>query len=170
MNVYRRSLLLIVFALFQLIEVNAQQRELELGIDGLTCSMCSRSTEMSVRKLDFISDVIMDLEHTTARVILKDSAKVSYESIGKAVRDAGFSVRHLSLMLNPDRPELKPGDCVSQDQKTYKYIGEHTLESDRGVKLRIVARGLMPAKEFKNWSEGIKKGCIDTEKTIFVIP
>jgi len=169
MKVYYRSLLLVVFSLLQMSEVEAQQREVELGIDGLTCSMCSRSTEMSVRKLEFVSDVIMDLEHTTARIILKDGAKVSYELIGKAVRDAGFSVRYLSLMLDPGQAQLNTGDCISQDEKTYKYIGEQIVNDSDGMKFRIVAKGLMPMKELRKWTEMIKQGCADTERTIFVI-
>ena len=39
----------------------AQFTKAELQVSGLTCSMCSKATEKSLRTLDFIGDIKADL-------------------------------------------------------------------------------------------------------------
>ena len=71
----------------------AQFKEVTVGVNGLTCSQCSRSVEMRIRKLAFVADVKMNLEHTEGRIFFKKGDKVNVDKIAAAVVDAGFSVR-----------------------------------------------------------------------------
>src|SRR5688500_13143650 len=72
----------------------------DIGINGLTCSMCSRSVEMSLRRLDFVHNVLMSLETTEGRIFFKQNASINLDQIAKAVVDAGFSVRFVSLQMS----------------------------------------------------------------------
>ena len=47
---------------------SAQFQTVYIGVNGLTCSQCSRTVEMSIRKLDFVGDVQMNLAHTESRM------------------------------------------------------------------------------------------------------
>ena len=49
----------------------------EIGVDGLTCSQCQRSVEMGLRKLDFIDDVQVNLDHTDGKIIFKSDKKIN---------------------------------------------------------------------------------------------
>ncbi len=86
----------------------AQFRQASIGINGLTCSQCTRSVEMQLRKLSFISDVDMDLEHKNGTLHFKNNSKVDMKAIAGAVKDAGFSVRYLKADIDMD--EVKPAD------------------------------------------------------------
>src|ERR1700744_4870126 len=94
----RRGLLGITFCLFSVVSY-AQITEVDLGVNGLTCSQCSRSVEMRIRKLDFVKDVQMNLEHTEGKIFFKENKKVDIDKIAQAVVDAGFSVRTLKATI-----------------------------------------------------------------------
>ncbi len=61
------SLLWILALLFSC-NSKAQFTSAELGVDGLTCSACTRSVELSIRKLDFVKDVQMNLDNTVGQI------------------------------------------------------------------------------------------------------
>jgi copper chaperone CopZ len=70
----------------------------EIGIDGLTCSACTRSAEMSIRKLPFVADVKMNIENTNGIITFKADTTIDMRKIAQAVVDAGFSVRYLTAI------------------------------------------------------------------------
>src|SRR5579885_2179698 len=92
---YMRAAYLIIASVLLTVASNAQFTQVELGVDGLTCSACTRSVEMGLRKLDFVKDVKMNLDNTNGVITFKEGIPVSIEKLAKAVSDAGFSVRYL---------------------------------------------------------------------------
>jgi copper chaperone CopZ len=89
-------LILLVAVLSTVVAKGQQLNQMEIGIDGLTCSLCSRNVEMSLRKLDFVQTVYMDLEKTQGRIYLKPELDPQPDKIAQAVRNAGYSVRFLT--------------------------------------------------------------------------
>ncbi|HJP63989.1 MAG TPA: hypothetical protein VJ844_11120, partial [Mucilaginibacter sp.] len=51
----------LVLILFSATAAKAQFTKAELQVSGLTCSMCSKATEKSLRTLGFIDDIKADL-------------------------------------------------------------------------------------------------------------
>src|ERR1700722_452721 len=80
----------------------AQFVSAKLGVDGLTCSACTRSVELSIRKLDFVKDVQMNLDNTVGQITFIPGKQISMNKIAKAVTDAGFSVRYLQATFNTE--------------------------------------------------------------------
>ncbi|MFZ7114725.1 MAG: heavy-metal-associated domain-containing protein [Bacteroidota bacterium] len=74
----------------------AQYTSARIGVNGLTCSACTRSVEMSIRKLPFIDNVEMNLENTDGILKFKKGFDVDISKVAQAVVDAGFSVRFLN--------------------------------------------------------------------------
>ena len=72
----------------------------EVGVNGLTCSMCTRSVEMSIRKLEFVDSVVMDLETTEGRIFLRPNVPFNLGQIAKAIVKAGFSVQFVKIRLD----------------------------------------------------------------------
>jgi copper chaperone CopZ len=68
-----RSIILGTLLLVSL-RAHSQFISAELGVDGLTCSMCARSVEMSIRRLPFVKEVTVDLRATTMKVEFKRAA------------------------------------------------------------------------------------------------
>ena len=104
------NLFLLVF--FVNLTASAQKiTKLEVGINGLTCSQCSRSVEMQLQKLPFLSDIDMDLENTKANLQISNLGKVDLYAIPKAISDAGFSIRSLDVYF--DEAPFQGKKCVT---------------------------------------------------------
>lgn len=157
------------FAFFlNYIPLFAQFSKVEIGVDGLTCSMCTRSTEMSIRKLDFVDSVKMDLAHTKGVITFKKDMPVSVEKIAKAVKDAGFSVRYLKAgFLFTSQPVNSDG-CFTYDNAHYKFIGkENTILTDEKI-MTFIGKEFMPHKEFKKLEKNLKSNCGAEKKVYYV--
>src|SRR6195952_5532789 len=81
---------------------NAQFTKAELQVSGLTCSLCSKATEKSLRTLDFIEDIKVDLNRNIFQITFKKDAPVSFDEISKKVENAGFFVNSLKATFNFD--------------------------------------------------------------------
>jgi copper chaperone CopZ len=73
----------------------AQFTKAELQVSGLTCSLCARTTEKSLKALPFVSEIKPDLMHNIYVITFKSDVPVSFEEISKKVKSAGFSVNYL---------------------------------------------------------------------------
>ncbi len=83
----------IVFSCILSSKLSAQFHWVQIGVDGLTCSQCTRSVEMNIRKLDFVDSVSMNLENTEGKILFKPGKKVSIEHVS-------IGITHFSLTLN----------------------------------------------------------------------
>src|ERR1700744_3890006 len=97
-NMTRLMLKRFVFILLlaiTMMPLHAQVISARVGVNGLTCSQCSRSVEMQLRKLSFVKNVNMNLKQTEGDLEFKEGAKIDFSKIAEAIKNAGFSVRFL---------------------------------------------------------------------------
>jgi copper chaperone CopZ len=128
---------------------------IEIGIDGMTCSMCTRSVEMSVRQLDFVDSVVMSLEETKGRIYLKSGSPTDLKKIAKAVVDAGFSVRFVQIEFNFDDVAVSADGSFTYQGQPFVWM-EYKSGSVKGeVALKIVDDGFLPRKESALWKKKI---------------
>jgi len=131
---------------------HAQFRTASVGINGLTCSQCSRSVEMQLRKLAFVKDVKMNLEQTEGTLIFKERAKVNIADIAAAVKDAGFSVRFLKAVINSDQVTLSDKKCFSLDGNGYQLLNAASRPSAGFITLQFVGKGYLPGSALKQYT------------------
>jgi copper chaperone CopZ len=127
----------------------------DIGVNGLTCSACTRSVEMSVSKLYFVESVEMSLEKTEGRIYVKEGEPINLKAIAQAVVDAGFSVRFLKVEFNFN-------DVTVHDDGTFNYQGQPYvwLEYKNGlaksdILLKLVDEDFLPRKEGSLWKKKI---------------
>lgn len=84
---------------FHVLSSQAQILSAKVGINGLTCSQCSKSVYMSFKKLDFVKKIDMDLEETVAQLDFYTDKPIQLEAIKKAIDNAGFSLRNIALTI-----------------------------------------------------------------------
>ncbi|HSY77650.1 MAG TPA: heavy metal-associated domain-containing protein [Bacteroidia bacterium] len=151
------------------VTANAQFVSVEIGVDGLTCSACTRSVEMSIRKLDFVKDVQMNLENTNGVITFKDSTNVDIEKIAKAVINAGFSVRYLNATYKPTGTlNVTDNSCFAYKGTSYQFVKVTAAEAKSDLVLKFVGKEFLPAKEYKKWKESLKPQCAGAKSTYFV--
>ena len=159
-------LLFILFSFISLSSAIAQFSWAQLGVNGLTCSACSRSVEMSIRKLSFVDSVIMNLENTAGKIVFKKGAKVEIEKIAKAVTDAGFSVRSLYAGISVESISVTNDYCWNFENNTYHFIKITESKELKGtVSLKFIGDKYMPRNEYKEWKTYIISPCVSPANT-----
>ena len=157
--IFFKTITIVVFGLFFVLQAQAQFETAYIGVNGLTCSQCSRTVELSIRKLDFVADVQMNLEHMEGKIILKKNKKADMDKVAQAVINAGFSVRYLQADLVVDNSVTSSGACINYKGDQY-VLTEAPKEPLRGtVKLKFVGKKFMPKNELKKNEAAMNNSC-----------
>src|ERR1700761_4165474 len=85
----------------------AQFTKAELQVSGLTCSLCAKATEKSLRTLNFIGDVKPDLNRNIFILTFKSGVPVNLDQISKKVQSAGFFVNNLKATFDFDNTKIE---------------------------------------------------------------
>jgi copper chaperone CopZ len=129
----------------------------EIGIDGLTCSMCARSVDLSIRKLDAVQDVQMDLEATTAKVIFHKGSHIDMGKLADAVTNSGFSVRDLHAAFVFDNLEAADGKRFVYDGSEYEFIRAEKKTLKGETLLKFIGKPFLSKKELAEWKPKLPK-------------
>ena len=158
-----------VIILTSSVDLSAQFKSAEIGVDGLTCSACTRSVEMSIRKLDFVQDVEMNLEHTQGKITFKPNAKVNIEKVAKAVVNAGFSVRYLSAIFSFTNVGVKDDYCFSFEGDQYQFIKTGVKMLSGETTLKFLGKEFLSRKEYKIMEPDLKPVCDKSTGAVFYV-
>ncbi len=146
----------------------AQFQAVYVAVNGLTCSQCSRTVELKIRKLPFVADVQMNLQHTEGKVLLKKDKKASMEQIAQAVVDAGFSVRSLQADLKTDDIAIS-ASCFNYSGDQYVFASAPQMPVKGTIKLKFIGKRYMPKSELKKEPVPAKTGCGPTFGTVYYV-
>lgn len=144
-------LLFTIYLVLLCITGRAQFTVIRVGVDGLTCSQCSRSVEMRLRKLDFIKDVQMDLANTRAVLKLKPNALITFSQVAKAVTDAGFSVRFIDADYKPAAGAQLQAACFTDKNTCYALLAGSLPASASVWRMRFVDKGMIDPVTYKKY-------------------
>jgi copper chaperone CopZ len=141
----------IILFITSITAAKAQFTKAELQVSGLTCSMCSKATEKSLRTLNFIGDIKADLNRNVFVITFKKDVPVNLGQISKKVEGAGFFVNNLKATFNFDN--------VKVSNNTFNYAGDSfRLVNGDGktltgpVTVTLVDKGFAPASVYKKYN------------------
>ena len=126
----------------------AQFDFVEVGINGLTCSMCSYSVENSLRKIPEVDKIQMDLNNNIALIHYKRNSTVNFNLLAERVRNSGFSVRHISFVLSKPVSVTESGVFESGNQ-TFLCVNNVPPLLSAGSKLKLMGKEFMSKTEYK---------------------
>ncbi len=141
----------IAIILFSIGAARAQFTKAELQVSGLTCSMCSKATEKSLRTLDFIGDIKADLNRNVFVLTFKKDVPVNFDQISKKVQNAGFFVNSLKTTFNFDNIKVN-NNAFSYSGNTYQLVNANDKPLIGPVELTVVDKGFAPAAVFKKYN------------------
>ncbi|WP_426669875.1 heavy-metal-associated domain-containing protein [Mucilaginibacter sp. McL0603] len=146
-----KTLKIFIVLLITTISAKAQFTKAELQVSGLTCSMCSKATEKSLRTLEFIGDIKVDLNRNIFLITFKKDAPVNLDQISKKVQNAGFFVNSLKATFNFDGVKVSD-NTFSYAGDNYRLVngGDKTLSGP--VMITVVDKGFAPAAVYKKYS------------------
>lgn len=132
----------------------AQFVKAELQVSGLTCSMCSKATEKSLRTLPFISDIKPDLNRNLFTITFKANTPVDLEQLSKKVQSAGFSINNLKATLDFDKLKIS-NNSFTYSGDTYHLVNGTSKDPDGQVAVTVVNKGFAPAAVVKKYSTAV---------------
>ena len=132
----------------------AQFTKAELQVSGLTCSMCSKATEKSLRTLGFIGDVKTDLNRNVFILTFKRDVPVSLEQISKKVQGAGFSVSNLKATFNFANVNIA-NNSFSYAGENYHIVSPLAKEPNGLATFTVVDKGFAPVSVYKKYSGAV---------------
>jgi copper chaperone CopZ len=130
---------------------NAQFTKAELQVSGLTCSMCSKATEKSLRTLSFIGDVKADLNRNVFVLTFKNNIPVNLEQISKKVQGAGFSVSNLKATFNFANVKIADKQ-FNYGGESYRIVSPLNKEPEGLATFTVVNKGFAPVSVYKKYS------------------
>ncbi|MEM0996705.1 MAG: heavy metal-associated domain-containing protein [Bacteroidota bacterium] len=145
-----RALVLAVALLFCAQWSSAQFQSATIVVDGLTCSMCSYGVERSLRKLEFVDDVQMDLNSNTAQVSFRTDREVMITALAKKVTDAGFSVRSLQATASIEHHSI-PGDIDYLIGHSVCHFLESVDVPEGQLVMTFIGKEFMDKRAWKKW-------------------
>jgi copper chaperone CopZ len=152
--------------LFGFFTAQAQFSSAKIGVNGLTCSACSRSVEISLRKLPFVDSVQMDLKKTEALIFFKKGTKTDIEKLAKAVTDAGFSVRSMHAAYTFINANVSENTCISIAGNNYQFIKTPNKTLNGVVYLTFIGSKFMSKTDYNSWSNVLKNSCATDGKSV----
>ncbi|HRP89575.1 MAG TPA: heavy metal-associated domain-containing protein [Edaphocola sp.] len=167
----KRLLFIICIMIFQS-QLFAQFSNAEVGIIGLTCSQCSRSVEMAMKKLPFVKTIDMDLESTTVLVQFSNKHPIDFKKLAQSVRDAGFDVeRILATYHYHPKSAMQPIElCIKENDQLYYPINTGTIKNNT-IKILLLDKKMVDKTILKNYKIQIEtKGIPCDDKAAFAIP
>ncbi|MFD1256775.1 heavy-metal-associated domain-containing protein [Mucilaginibacter terrae] len=129
----------------------AQFVKADLQVSGLTCSMCSKATEKSLRTLPFISDIKPDLNRNLFTIIFKPNSPVSLEQMSKKVQGAGFSINQFTATLDFDKLKLS-NNSFNYAGDTYQVLNASNKNLDGLVPVTVVNKGFAASAVVKKYN------------------
>jgi copper chaperone CopZ len=130
---------------------HAQFIKAELQVNGLTCSLCSKATEKSLRTLDFIGDIKVDLNRNIFLLTFKKEASVNLDQISKKVENAGFFVNNLKATFNFDNVKVL-NNYFSYTGNTYHLLNGGNKQLTGPVVFTVVDKGFAPSSVYKKYN------------------
>ncbi|WP_428328194.1 heavy-metal-associated domain-containing protein [Mucilaginibacter sp.] len=128
----------------------AQFTKAELQVSGLTCALCAKATEKSLRTLPFISEIKTDLMHNLYILTFKNGEAVNFDLISKKVQDAGFFVNSLKATFNFDNVKVAD-NAFSYGGDTFKVMSGADKTLNGQVPVTIVDKGFAPKSVSKKY-------------------
>ena len=139
----------IILLLATVTVAKAQFTKAELQVSGLTCSLCARSTEKSLKALPFVSEIKPDLMRNLYVITFKNDVPVDFDMISKKVKGSGFSVNYLKTTFNFDNTKVAD-NTFTYGSDTFKLLNvDKPLNGP--VSLTIVDKGFAPNSVSKKY-------------------
>lgn len=142
--------------------VAAQVSQVRLQASGLTCSMCTNAIHKSLKGLDFVNDIQVDIKNSTFQLGFKADKAVDFDQIKAAVEDAGFFVAQFYAVVNFPKVQASNDSHLAVDGLMFHFLNikNSVLEGEKTI--RLLDKGFVSAKEFKKNKSLTQMACYGT--------
>lgn len=126
------SVLLIVLVVLGLARpVKAEIERITLRVDGLACPFCAYGLEKKITKIKGVSSYDVDMKEGKVFIGVKPEAQIELNSLYQVVKEAGFTLRSISLRVKGKISQSELGLVLLVGGSNDKFI---LLESEAILK------------------------------------
>ena len=138
----------------------AQDFHVNLKATGLTCAMCSYSTQRSLERLDFVESITPDLEETSFLIDFKKDKFIDFDLIQEKVEDAGFFVGEIEVIFSDEITAENDKHSI-HNGNLFHFFSDNDSKSKT---FKLVDRNFIPRSKFDIISEKTDHACYMTGK------
>ena len=150
-----------IFSIFCLVfPTYSQQFHSKIKVNGLTCAMCSYSTHRSLEKLDFIKDIIPDLESASFILEFKGGMFVDFDLIQEKIEDAGFFLGETQVIFQNNLLTSNDKHTLIDDNLFHFFSNEN----NESKVFKLVDKNFITKEKFKEISNKTSHTCYLTGK------
>jgi len=122
-------LVIIAFAIGLLTSspIFAEIEEVKLQVNGLACPFCVYGLEKKLKKAPNVSDVKVHLKEGSAILGVTDEAVIDFVALNEAVKDAGFTLKDISVRAVGFIADSKEGFILRSSETGQQFL---LFESD----------------------------------------
>lgn len=120
-----------------------------LQVNGLTCSMCSKATETSLKSLGFIETITPDLDKNIFILTFKKDQQVDVDQIRDKVQDAGFSIGELTATINFDQTVIDNAGVAQSGNTVFKFTNAKGKTLNGPVTAKVLDKDFISSSAFK---------------------
>lgn len=150
-------LTLLIPSLFLSLALHGQVQTITTGINGLTCSMCSRTVEKSILNLLWVEKVEMSLENTESKIFPRKNTTISMKEIARSVKDAGFSVRFVKMEMDVADLRLQENNTFYSSGQEFRLTGNNKIPEKGTVIFRLIDPLFTTPKDRDKWTALLPK-------------
>lgn len=143
---------------------DAQFKTGTLQAAGLTCAMCTKAINETLKELPFVQAVKADIKNSQFVIHFKEGANVDPDALKKAVEDAGFSIAKLKLALDFENVKVDNDAHVKIGNRTYHFLNITSQQLNGERTITFVDKNFVLSKEFKKYAGKTQMACVQTGK------
>lgn len=135
---------------------SAQFIKAELEVSGLTCSMCSLSTQKSLKTLDFVGEIKPDLNKNIFYIQFKPGKTVDLDAIKQKVIAAGFSVSKLIAVFNFSQIKVSDKFVYDYAGRSYEFMNTQDKILDGATRFQVLDKDFVPGRVSRKYGPEFK--------------
>lgn len=131
--------------------INAQFISAEIQINGIISSSSSFAAYKSIKTLDFIDSLTIDLNTTTAFITFDTTKKANFKLIAEKIIDSGFSIGKCNGICLLNSIQVSNSNCIELKGDSYKIITPNNKLLNGKQKFLFIDKRYLSKKEFSKW-------------------
>ena len=112
----------------------AEQKQVSVRVDGLSCPFCAYGLEKKLKSIDGVEKLVIKVNDGLAILTYKDGAKIDKDVIAKKVKEAGFTPGEITIGTAQEQNTTKDkkitlnvqgmtcDNCVSRVKKALEEV------------------------------------------------
>ena len=151
----KKQYLFILSFLFISLFSYSQSFNATITVNGLTCAMCSFSTQKSLEKLDFIKQITPDLEKTSFEIVFDDNKFIDFDMIQEKVEDAGFFIGNIKINFD-EKLNTSNNDHAVYNNNLFHFI---MADNKNTSTYNLIDKNFISKNDFESFSEFTSHAC-----------